>query len=70
MAKADTLKGFAIAGSDKKFVWANAIIDGNTVVVSSPEVSTPSAVRYGWSKNPPVNLYNKEGFPASPFKTD
>jgi sialate O-acetylesterase len=69
-AKGDTLRGFAIAGDDKKFVWANASIEGNTIVVSSPEVHNPVAVRYGWSKNPPVNLYNKEGLPASPFRTD
>ena len=70
MAKGETLTGFAVAGSDKKFVWAHAVIDGNTVVVSSPEVPSPTVVRYGWSKNPPVNLYNKERLPASPFKTD
>ncbi len=68
--KGDTLKGFAIAGEDKKFVWANARIEGKTIVVSSPEVHNPVAVRYGWSKNPPVNLYNKESLPASPFRTD
>jgi sialate O-acetylesterase len=62
--------GFAIAGPDKKFVWADAVIEGNTIVVSSPEVLAPTYVRYGWAKNPPVNLYNKEGLPASPFKTD
>lgn len=68
--KGDTLKGFAIAGPDKKFVHANAVIDGSKVVVWSDEVPNPAAVRYGWAKNPPVNLYNKEGLPASPFKTD
>jgi sialate O-acetylesterase len=70
MAKGDKLSGFAIASDDKKFVWAEAKIDGNTVVVSSLEITNPSAVRYGWSKNPPVNLYNKENLPASPFRTD
>lgn len=70
MAKGGKLTGFAIAGADKKFVVADAVIDGKTVVVSSPEVPAPVAVRYGWSKNPPVNLYNKAGLPASPFKTD
>ena len=70
MIKGEKLSGFAIAGADKKFVIANAFIDGKTVVVSSPEVIAPLAVRYGWSKNPPVNLYNKAGLPASPFKTD
>lgn len=68
--KGDTLKGFAIAGPDKKFVHADAVIEGNTVVLSSASITNPLAVRYGWAKNPPVNLYNKEGLPASPFKTD
>ena len=63
-------KGFAIAGADRKFVWADAKIEGDTVVVSSDEVSEPAAVRYGWANNPVCNLYNKEGLPASPFRTD
>ena len=66
----EPLKGFAVAGADRKFVWADAKIDGNTVVVSSDEVSKPAAVRYGWANNPVCNLYNKEGLPASPFRTD
>lgn len=69
-AKGDVLKGFAIAGEDGKFVWADAKIDGETVVVSSPKVEKPAAVRYAWADNPDCNLYNKEGFPASPFRTD
>jgi sialate O-acetylesterase len=64
------LTGFAIAGADQKWVWAKARIDGNTVVVSSDQVASPVAVRYGWASNPPCNLYNKEGLPASPFRTD
>ncbi len=65
------LKGFAIAGSDNKFVWADAVIENsNTVLVSSPSVSNPVAVRYSWANNPIGNLYNKEGLPASPFRTD
>lgn len=64
------LKGFGIAGSDKKFVWANAVIDGNTVVVSSDKVPQPVAVRYDWGQNPAGNLYNAENLPASPFRTD
>ncbi|MCJ8155730.1 beta galactosidase jelly roll domain-containing protein [Chryseobacterium sp. SSA4.19] len=65
------LKHFAIAGSDKKFVWAEAKIKGNTVVVSSKEIKNPVAVRYAWSNNPEeANLENAEGLLASPFKTD
>jgi sialate O-acetylesterase len=66
----EPLKGFAIAGADRKFVWADAKIEGDTVVVSSKEVSQPVAVRYAWADNPTCNLYNKEGLPASPFRTD
>ena len=64
------LKGFAIAGGDRRFVWADARIDGDTVIVSSPMVPKPAAVRYGWADNPIANLYNKAGLPASPFRTD
>lgn len=70
VAKGGELKGFAIAGEDRKFVWADARIDGNTVVVSSPHVPAPVAVRYAWAINPVCNLYNREGLPASPFRTD
>ena len=66
----EPLKGFAIAGADRKFVWADAKIDGDTVVVSHDEISVPVAVRYGWANNPVCNLYNKEGLPAAPFRTD
>lgn len=65
-----TLRGFAIAAADKKFVWADARIVGNTVVVSSPAVPDPVAVRYAWAENPVCNLYNREGLPANPFRTD
>ncbi|HEY0056018.1 MAG TPA: sialate O-acetylesterase [Pedobacter sp.] len=65
------LRGFAIAGDDNKFVWANAVIEANTVIVYSNSVKNPTAVRYAWSDNPAdANLYNKEGLPASPFRTD
>lgn len=64
------VKGFAIAGEDKKFVWANAVIDGLTVRLSSPLVDQPKYVRYGWSNNPEVNLTDESGLPASPFRTD
>ena len=65
------LTRFAIAGADKQWVWADAVIDGNTVVVSSAKVPEPVAVRYAYSCNPAgANLYNKEGLPALPFRTD
>ncbi|MCD4824545.1 MAG: sialate O-acetylesterase [Phycisphaerae bacterium] len=65
------LARFAIAGANKKWVWANAVIDGTSVIVSSPKVAKPVAVRYAYSANPlGANLYNKEGLPASPFRTD
>src|SRR5205823_13633635 len=70
VAKNGRLKGFAIAGPDRKFVWATAEIVGQNVVVHSPEVKKPVAVRYGWADYPVVNLWNKEGLPASPFRTD
>ena len=69
-SEGESLKGFAVAGADRKFVWADAKIEGDTVVISSDEVSEPAAVRYGWANNPVCNLYNKEGLPASPFRTD
>ncbi|MHB9131339.1 MAG: sialate O-acetylesterase [Armatimonadota bacterium] len=62
--------GFAIAGADGKFVWAQAYLDGETVVVSSPKVPQPTMVRYGWADNPLCNLYNRDGLPAVPFRTD
>ncbi len=64
------LKGFAIAGEDKKFVWADAEIDGDHVIVSSPDVKEPVAVRYAWADDPECNLTNETGLPASPFRTD
>lgn len=62
--------GFEIAGTDRVFHRASAVIEGSAVVVSSPEVSAPVAVRYGWDDNPYCNLYNGAGLPASPFRTD
>jgi sialate O-acetylesterase len=64
------LEGFAIAGEDRKFHWAGARIEGNTVIVSSPDVPKPVAVRYAWGDSPRCNLFNKDGLPASPFRTD
>ena len=69
MAKEGELKGFTIAGADGNFVAAKATIEGDTVVVSSPSVEKPVAVRYGWSSTPDVNLFNQEGLPATPFRT-
>lgn len=70
MAKGGKLTGFTIAGADRKWVNANAEIRGRTVVVSSPSVPHPVAVRYGWSNYPVLNLWNGAGLPASPFRTD
>ena len=70
VAKDGALKGFTIAGNDKKFVAAEAHIVGNTVVVSSANVAAPVAIRYGWANVPDVNLFNKDGLPATPFRTD
>jgi len=64
------VKGFAIAGADGKFAWAEAQIVGQTVLVRSDKVGAPVAVRYAWANNPAVNLYNAAGLPASPFRTD
>ncbi|MGC0771596.1 MAG: sialate O-acetylesterase [Candidatus Acidiferrum sp.] len=69
-AHGEALKGFSIAGADRKFHWANARIDGDEVVVSSNEVTAPVAVRYAWAGSPECNLYNTSGLPASPFRTD
>jgi sialate O-acetylesterase len=69
-AKGDKLTGFLLAGADKKFVRAEARIDGDKVLVSNPKVATPIAVRYAWERNPECNLCNKEGLPASPFRSD
>ncbi len=67
----DGLKQFAIAGADHKFVWAKAEIKNNKVIVWSDQVSNPVAVRYAWADDPEgANLFNKEGLPASPFRTD
>ena len=68
--KGDELKGFEIAGADKRFHWAKAIIAGNEVIVSSDQVTSPVAVRYDWADNPDGNLYNASDLPASPFRTD
>jgi sialate O-acetylesterase len=64
------LHGFSIAGADHKFVWADAKIEGETVLVSQKEVKEPVAVRYAWGDSPSCTLFNKLGLPASPFRTD
>ena len=70
VAKDSELTGFTICGPDKKFVPATAVISGNKVIVSNPAISFPLAVRYGFVSVPHVNLFNQEGLPASPFRTD
>jgi sialate O-acetylesterase len=67
----DKLQGFAIAGADKVFHWADAAVDGDAVVVSSDKVAAPIAVRYAWSQRHPwANLFNQDGLPALAFRTD
>jgi sialate O-acetylesterase len=69
--RGDELRCFAIAGADKRFVWAKARIENDKVVVWSEQVPDPVAVRYAWADNPEgANLYNAEGLPASPYRTD
>jgi sialate O-acetylesterase len=66
--KSDKPQGFAIAGEDRKFVWAEAKIEDGAVVVSSPQVPSPVTVRYAWADNPVANLVNGAGLPAMPFR--
>jgi sialate O-acetylesterase len=70
VAHGGELKGFVIAGADHQWVDASARIEGSQVIVSSPEVKSPVAVRYAWADNPACNLFNGAGLPASPFRTD
>ncbi len=70
VARGGSLRGFAVAGPDNVFVAARAQIRGSTVVVTSAAVEHPVAVRYGWANVPDVNLFNRAGLPASPFRTD
>jgi sialate O-acetylesterase len=69
IAKGGELRGFEIAGSDAKFVPAEARIEGSSVIVSSTSVANPVYVRYAWSNNPDCNLFNADGLPASPFRS-
>ena len=64
------LEGFALCGANRKWVWADARIEGATVVVWSDQVPAPIAVRYAWADNPTCNLFNQAGLPATPFRTD
>ena len=64
------MRGFVIAGADKKWIKANARIEGDRVIVSHPDVKEPVAARYSWAWNPDGNLFNGAGLPASPFRTD
>jgi sialate O-acetylesterase len=64
------LKGFALAGSERKFFWAKGEIQGERVILTSKDVNQPIAIRYAWANNPIGNLYNKEGLPAFPFRSD
>jgi sialate O-acetylesterase len=71
VAKDGPLKQFAIAGEDGKFAWADATIDGDSVVLQSAEVAVPIAVRYAWADNPVgCNLANRAGLPAAPFQAE
>ena len=71
VAKGGALRQFAIAAADRKFVWAEAVVEGDSLRVSSPAVAHPAYVRYAWADNPQgANLYNSAGFPAAPFRTD
>jgi sialate O-acetylesterase len=71
VARGGVIRGFAVAEQDKKrFVWADAVIEGDSVVVSSDEIAEPLFIRYNWANNPIGNLFNREGLPAAPFRTD
>lgn len=70
VVRGERLGEFAIAGADRKWVWADARIEGDAVVVSSPQVPEPVAVRYAWQANPLATLFNGAGLPAAPFRTD
>lgn len=70
VAQDGKLTGFAICGEDQKWVWADAVIDGNTVLVTSPDIASPVAVRYCWGTNPDASLHNHEGLWTPHFRTD
>ena len=68
--KVQLLKGFTIAGPDRVFYPAEAMVQNGKIIVFSPEVSIPLAARYGWADNPDCNLYGENGLPVAPFRTD
>jgi sialate O-acetylesterase len=70
VVKGSKLEEFTIAGEDRKWYWADAHIEGDTVVVSSPSAPNPKEVRYAWQSNPAATLFNGAGLPAGPFRTD
>jgi sialate O-acetylesterase len=70
VVKGSTLGEFSVAGDDQKWYWADARIEGDTVVVSSKAVPNPKEVRYAWQSNPAATLFNGAGLPAAPFRTD
>ncbi|MBS0662841.1 MAG: sialate O-acetylesterase, partial [Verrucomicrobia bacterium] len=70
VAQGGAVKGFEVAGADRRWVPAEASLQGDQVIVTSPQVPAPSAVRYAWADNPECNLFNGAGLPASPFRTD
>jgi sialate O-acetylesterase len=70
VVKGTKLEEFAIAGEDRKWHWADARIEGDTIVVSSPDVPNPKQARYAWQSNPAATLFNGAGLPAAPFRTD
>jgi sialate O-acetylesterase len=70
VVKGEKLGEFSVAGDDRKWYWADARIEGDTVVVSSKSVPNPTVVRYAWQNNPLATLYNGAGLPAVPFRSD
>ena len=70
VVKGGELKGFAVSENGKDYVWANARINGESIVLSSSEIANPKFVRYAWDDNPDCSLYNNDGLPASPFNAE
>jgi len=70
VVKGDKLEEFSVAGADHQWHWADAVVAGDSIVVSSPQVPEPQAARYAWQPNPKATLFNGAGLPAGPFRTD